>query len=215
MNLAAAICLAAPKQLQRESAPSFRTLLGEQAWARLAAPIRARFGQDTARGDFTGDARLRANPIGRVIAHLIGVAGRPLPTLEGRCEARVTIRPGRHGAAWDRAYRKPGGGWQHVRSLKRQDGATLYECAGPVWMRLRLEEQAGALAFISTGFFIALGPLRVRLPDALTPGQLVVTHTDHGRGAFAFTLTCDHALFGRVFDQVVTLNDVTSEEMQP
>ena len=197
-----------------QPAPSFRTLLGEAAWQRLAAPIRARFGGQAARGDFTGHAQLTANAFGALIAGLMVIVGRPLPTLTGACEAQVSIRPGAYGAVWDRAYRKAGQAFQHVRSLKRQIGTTLYECAGPIWMRLRLEERDRALVFISTGFFLALGPLRVRFPDWLTPGRLEVVHTDHGGGEFAFTLTCDHAWFGRVFDQIVTLCDADPEEVR-
>jgi len=197
-----------------QPAPSFRTLLGEAAWARLAAPIRKRFGPGSTVGDFAGAARLTSSRFGDLIAHLMVLCGRPLPTLAGGCEARVTIRPGAHGAVWDRAYRKAGRKWQHVRSIKRQIGATLYECRGPIWMRLRLEERDGALAFISTGFFLALGPLRLRLPEWLTPGQLMVTHSDQGNGRFEFALTCDHALFGRVFDQIVQLCDADLKEVR-
>jgi hypothetical protein len=200
---------------KRRPAPSFKTLLGERAWARLAGPIRQRFGPGAVTGDFTGLARLHASRFGALIAALMIPFGRPLPTLTGGCEAQVTIRPGPQGAVWDRAYRKAGGAWQHVRSVKRQEGGALYECAGPIWMRLRLEERGGALAFISTGFFLALGRLRLRLPDWLTPGQLTVTHTDHGEGRFAFALTCRHPLFGAVFDQTVQLCDTDHEEFRP
>ncbi len=198
-----------------QPAPSFPTLLGEAAWMRLAAPIRARFGPKAAYGYFTGDAWFHASWFGRAVAWSTTLFGRPLPTLTGRCQARVTIRPGDQGAIWDRTYARGAKKAQHVRSIKRQVGTTLFECAGPLWMRLRLEERNGALAFVSTGFLIALGPVRLRLPDWMTPGRLEVIHTDHGNGRFAFTLTCDHPLFGRVFDQVVELSDETPKEVQP
>ncbi len=212
MNLAAAISHAGPRNDADQLAPSFRTLLGEAAWARLAKPIQKRFGDTRAAGNFTGSAQLEANIFGHLIARLMVLAGRPLPTVEGQCAARVTLKPGPGGVVWDRAYQTCDGGWQHVRSVKRQTGTTLFECAGPVWMRLRLTERAGALCFISTGFLVALGPVRFRLPDWLTPGHLVVTHTDHGGGDFSFTLICDHPVFGRVFDQSVILHDNTPKE---
>ena len=114
-----------------QPAPSFRTLLGEAAWMRLAAPIRERFGPHAACGDFTGEATLKATAFGRLIAWATTVFGRPLPTLTGQCEASVTMRPGNQGAIWDRSYGRAGDRREHVRSVKRQIGTTLYECAGP------------------------------------------------------------------------------------
>ena len=92
----------------------------------------------------------------------------------------------------------------------RAEAGRLYECAGPIWMRLALKARSRALAFSSDGFFLALGPLRLRLPDLLTPGNLTVLHTDQGGGRFAFTLTCDHPVLGRLFDQTVDLADAPS-----
>jgi hypothetical protein len=210
----------APRPATRAGAmPDFRTLLGVAGWAGLAPAIRARFQANSTLCDFTGTAQLSASLAGRVLAHIMRLAGAPLPWITGVCETRVTIRKGEAGAVWDRAYRTldqtgpntARGRWIHARSMKRAEAGRLYECAGPVWMRLTLEARGGALAFLSDGFFLALGPLRLRLPDALTPGQLTVLHTDEGNGRFAFTLTCDHSMFGRMYDQIVRLVDTPAK----
>ncbi|MEQ8404780.1 MAG: DUF4166 domain-containing protein [Oceanicaulis sp.] len=199
----------APGPLQRRPAPApdFRTLLGEVGWAGLAPAIRARFAATSALGDFSGTAELNASAAGRGLAQLMRLFGGPLPWITGRGRARVRIQKGPRGALWDRAYQTGRGGWIHVRSLKRAAAGRLYECAGPIWMRLKLEARGRALVFLSDGFFLALGPLRLRLPDVLTPGALTVIHTDEGEGRFAFILTCDHPVFGRLFDQTIRLAD--------
>lgn len=195
----------------RSPAPDFRQLLGDAAWARLAEPVRARFAAGSGYGQFSGEADLHANGLGRALAHLLVLFGRPLPTQVGHLESQVHIRTTPVGAVWDRAYRKREGegraDWEHVRSVKRTHEDALYECAGPIWMRLRLEEREGVLAFISDGFFLALGRFLWRLPDLLTPGRLEVLHIDRGHGRFEFTLTSDHPIFGRLFSQSVRLCD--------
>ncbi|MGJ3231781.1 MAG: DUF4166 domain-containing protein [Oceanicaulis sp.] len=191
----------------RGAAPAFRTLLGEADWARLAAPIQARFAATTTLADFEGEAELEASFAGRALAQILRAVGGPLPWIVGAAAARVTIRKQADGAVWDRSFRRPGGRWIHVRSLKRVADGRLFECAGPIWMRLRLAAAGSALAFHSDGFFLALGPVRLRLPGWLTPGALTVLHTDAGEGRFVFALTCDHPLFGWLYRQTIRLAD--------
>ena len=50
-------------------------------------------------------------------------------------------------------------------------------------------------------YALQVGPLRLALPDWLTPGDLTVTHSDLGGGTFRFTLEIIHPRFGKLIRQ--------------
>ena len=184
----------------------YRRLLGRGAWARLPADTRERFAPHAGEVTYVGRMRrVHLNTAGRVLAQLCRLLGEPLVAGVGEgipAHVRVFHDP-RGGATWERAYHFPHRPTRLVRSCKRLDrDGTLLECLGfGLHMRLRLEEVAGALHFISTGYFWQGAGLRIPLPQRWFPGETTVTHEDLGAGRFRFTLTIRHPLFGVLVHQ--------------
>ncbi|MBX9700799.1 MAG: DUF4166 domain-containing protein, partial [Acetobacteraceae bacterium] len=61
--------------------------------------------------------------------------------------------------------------------------------------------EGDALIFTSDHYFWRLGPVGLRLPRWLTPGQTVVTHQHLGSGRFAFDLKVTHPRLGELINQ--------------
>jgi hypothetical protein len=62
------------------------------------------------------------------------------------------------------------------------------------------------LLFVSDHYFVRLGVLRLRIPNAVL-GHLVVGHTDLGHGHFAFTLDLVHPWLGELVHQLAIFAD--------
>jgi hypothetical protein len=188
---------------------SFRRLLGELAWRRLAAPIRERFARKPAPGAaicYRGAMQeARCSTVGYVFAQLCRLIGTPLAPHRGSdVPCTVTLRAdARGGIVWERCYRFAAGRLITCRSVKRcVPAGRLIECVGgSVGMWLKLSERDGALHFHSTGYFWEAGAWRLPLPAWLTPGALHVMHADLGGGRFRFFIEIHHPLFGETFRQ--------------
>lgn len=72
---------------------------------------------------------------------------------------------------------------------------------GGVGMVLEVFEQHRVLHFLSVGFFWRLGPLRVPIPELLTPGRTHVLHRDEGQDRFRFSMRIEHPILGLTFYQ--------------
>ena len=109
---------------------------------------------------------------------------------------------------WTRQYGRRHGFPQVIHSAKRFAGPTgLEEYLGlGLGIALRLEEEGGALLFVSDHYFVQAGPLRLRIPDIVL-GHLVVGHVDLGRGHFAFTLDLVHPWLGELVHQLAVFSD--------
>jgi hypothetical protein len=107
------------------------------------------------------------------------------------------------GQIWTRICARSDGFPQVIHSLKRFAGPTgLEEYVGfGVSMALRVSVANEALVFRSAGYSLQLGSFGVPLPVWLTPGDLTVTHSDLGCGAFRFTLEIVHRRFGVLLRQ--------------
>ena len=77
-------------------------------------------------------------------------------------------------------------------------------------MALRISVEREALVFRSVHYSLQAGPLRMVLPPWLTPGDLTVTHSDLGCGAFRFTLEIIHPRFGRLLRQSAVFREAAS-----
>ena len=77
-------------------------------------------------------------------------------------------------------------------------------------MALRISVEHEALVFRSVGYSFQFGPLRLGLPDWLTPGDLTVTHSDLGGGTFRFTLEIVHPRFGKLIRQSAVFREAAS-----
>jgi hypothetical protein len=189
--------------------PSFRHLLGELAWRRLAPAVRARFAVKPAPGaeiQYVGAMRVvRCSRLGWVVARLCRLVGTPIAPHGGTdVPVGVTLRLAAdgHGIVWERLYRFPGHAPVRCLSVKRATADGLIECVGRgvgMWLALAVED--GALHFRSTGYFWRCGHMVLRLPLCLTPGAMHVAHTDLGGGRFRFQIDVRHPLFGETFHQ--------------
>jgi hypothetical protein len=195
----------------------FSGLLGPIAWAQLPPGVQRRFSKRLGDGHtavYAGAVvSIEVTFAGRVLASLARLIGGPLPLVwEAPTPSVVTVTEcGRGGQIWTRLYARPRGFPQMIHSEKRFAGPTgLEEHVGMgVGMALAVSVEAGALVFRSAFYFIHLGAARWRLPAALTPGSMVVTHTELDDGRFAFTLAVDHPCLGPLIRQRAEFSEET------
>lgn len=194
----------------------FRTLLGASAWSRLPPAIRRRFSSRVGAAaaiTYAGSVvECRRTLVGKLIAQLGRLIGAPLPLSDDvAVPAIVTVTEDdlTGGQFWTRIYGWTGGFPQVIHSSKRFAGPTgLEEYLG--WgfgIALTVSASAEALDFHSDHYFIAAGPLRLRLPRWLAPGALTIRHIDRADGGFAFVLALRHSLFGNLIDQTCLFHE--------
>lgn len=186
--------------------PDFRTLLGEAAWSRLPAAVRARFELDAHAAGATcyrGEASVRASLCGRWLAQVCRLIGTPVaPFVGDKVPMQVRVFDSPAGVVWERRYEFPGRSPVVVRSTKQFDQGGLVESLNAgLHMRLRVYEHDGCLHFVSTGYFFRAGPLRCELPHWFLPGVTHVVHRDLGGGCFRFSMSTAHRWFGEMFFQ--------------
>lgn len=195
----------------------FRDLLGEQAWMRLPAAVRRRFGKRlkggvsvTYRGKIVS---MRMTLAGRILAKAARLIGGPLPhdpaSVDQPAVVVVTEDIASNGQFWIRQYGRRAGFPQVVHSSKRFAGPTgLEEYIGyGIGMALRVEAQDNALLFKSDHYFVQIRGHRFRLPQLLSPGALVIGHHDLGDNQFVFSLHLSHRLFGLLIQQDALFQD--------
>jgi len=193
--------------------PDFRALLGEAAWTRLPAAVRARFafGVHAEPCVYPGRMTVRASAAGWLLAQACRLVGTPLAPWTGEDVAvEVTVAPHPQGGIdWSRLYRFPGHAPARVASRKLTDetGALLEVVRGGLGLRLGVGEEDGALVFRSRGYVLRLGRLVLPLPALLSPGQAWVEHRDLGGGAFRFSLRFEHRWLGETFFQTGVFHD--------
>lgn len=196
----------------------FRRLLSQSEWRALPEATRRRFSLKVYGGEsvlFQGvTTHLKMSAFGRALCEIARIIGAPLP-LDRRSEARpaivaVTEHPTGNGQVWTRLYARGAGFPQTVNSVKSFGGPTGLEehVGGGVSMSLLLSVERGILFFRSADYFLSAFGRRMRIPKWLSPGVMVIGHEDRGHGAFAFTLTLTHPLFGVLVEQTTLFSDM-------
>jgi hypothetical protein len=197
----------------------FRALLPAEDWGRLPVAIWRRFSKrlvDGATVVYVGEVEEASfSRAGWWIAQAARLIGGPLPTSTVTgvpMIVTVTEDAASGGQVWTRICARHHGFPQVIHSAKRFAGPTgLEEYAGfGISMALKVSVAHDALVFSSAGYALQLGPLRLPLPDWLTPGGLTVTHSDLGCGLFRVTLEIIHARFGRLLRQSAVFREATS-----
>ena len=197
----------------------FHALLSDADWGRLPLAIWRRFSKRHADGKtviYVGEIdEAYFNRIGWWLAQLARLVGGPLPTgAETGVPMVVTVTEDADsgGQIWTRICSRASGFPQVIHSTKRFAGPTgLEEYVGHgISMALRISVEHEALVFRSVGYAFQVGPLRLALPDWLTPGDITVTHSDLGGGAFRFTLDIVHPRFGRLIRQSAVFREAAS-----
>jgi hypothetical protein len=213
MRTAARTLAFAPAGLDVGDRPrcGLEALLGDRAWQRLPATVRARFGEPVRATDYVGEFDVvRASRLGRCLALICLLIGTPVVPRTGvHVPAVVHVSPTAGGVAWNREYRWPGGGTCLVRSTKviERDGSLVEKLPARLCMPLRVYQDGGALHFVSRGYYFDLGrrpdghPLRLHLPRWLAPGTTHVEHLDEANGWFRFTMSVRHRIFGELYYQ--------------
>jgi hypothetical protein len=197
----------------------FHALLPAEDWGRLPVAIWRRFSKRLEDGRtiiHVGEVdEASLSPIGWWFAQAARVIGGPLPTGAETCVpmiVAVTEDASSGGQVWTRICARKNGFPQVIHSSKRFAGPTgLEEYVGfGVSMALRICVANEALQFHSTGYSLQIGRLRLSLPAWMTPGDLTVTHSDLGGGAFRFTLDLNHPRFGRLIRQSAKFREAAS-----
>ncbi len=197
----------------------FRALLSDEDWGRLPLAIWRRFSKRFEDGStvvYVGEVEEASfSRIGWWLAQLVRLIGGPLPTgTETGVPMIVTVTEdaASGGQIWTRICARRDGFPQVIHSAKRFAGSTgLEEYVGfGVSMALRIAVEHETLAFRSVGYSLQVGRLRLPLPAWLTPGDLTVTHSDLGGGAFRFRLETIHPRFGRLIRQSAVFREASS-----
>src|SRR5882757_5307723 len=141
-------------------AASIERLLGEAAWQRLPAAVRARFPDPAVVVDYVGEFEVvRASVLGRLIALFCLLLGTPVvPRTGEHVPAVVRVGPTERGVAWNREYRWPESSACLVRSTKviGADGGLVEELPARLCMPLDVYERGGVLHFVSRGYYFSL-----------------------------------------------------------
>jgi len=194
----------------------FRRLLGEARWLALPAATRRRFARHVgARAcvSYVGEVtECRTSRMGWLLSQAGRLVGAPLPLGHDiGVAASVSVTGDAQGCAqyWTRQYARAHGFPQVVHSAKRFAGPTgLEEYLGlGIGIALTLDAVDDTLLFVSDHYFLKFGRLRLRVPDWLAPGQMVVGHVELGEGRFAFTLDLVHPWFGELIHQLAVFAD--------
>ena len=210
LDVAHRIDIEAPASKEQLGDLRFRKLLSDADWQALPMPVRQRFSKRVGPGDsvvYVGEiVEMRMSRAGWWLAQLARLAGAPLPvSVETGVPAVVTVTEdaAAGGQVWTRLYASRYGFPQVINSAKRFQGATgLEEHVGAgIGMSLRVGVRDGVLVFDSVCYFATIAGLRLVLPRWLTPGDLEVTHTELGRGRFAFSLRIVHPFAGELIYQ--------------
>jgi hypothetical protein len=197
----------------------FHALLPDEDWGRLPVAIWRRFSKRLADGDtiiYVGEIdEASLSRTGWWVVQLARIIGGPLPTSAESCVpmiVAVTEDAATGGQIWTRICSRRNGFPQVIHSSKRFEGPTgLEEYVGfGVSMGLRIFVENEALLFRSAGYYVRLGRLRLPLPEWLTPGDLTVSHSDLGGGAFRFTLEIVHPRFGMLLRQSAVFREASS-----
>jgi hypothetical protein len=189
-------------------------LLSDHDWGRLPVAVWRCFSKRLADGRtivYLGevdDASL--SRIGWGLAQLARLIGGPLPTgAETGVPMIVAVTEDAEsgGQIWTRICARRNGFPQVIHS-----GPTgLEEYVGfGLSVALRVSVENEALVFRSAGYYLQLGRLRWPLPEWFTPGDLMVTHSDLGSGAFRFTLEVVHPRFGMLIRQSAVFREAAS-----
>lgn len=185
-------------------------ILGPQAWQRLPAPVRRRFGAHVEPVCYRGTMDLHCSRLGRLMAWLAWPLRGPLvPHCARGLPVEVSVAPQADGGVrWSRRL-----GAQEVSSVKSRhpQGGVLERTRGGLAMALDVFEDREALVFQSRRYLLCLGPLHLPLPEWLTPGRCRVEHRDLGAGRFRFSLTMSHPLWGHTFQQTGEFTDPVTE----
>lgn len=193
----------------------FRVLVGP-AWNGLPVAVQARFARHipaNACVSYAGEiVHCRISRAGWWLAQIARLIGAPLPlSTDVGVAASVSVTGDADGRSqhWTRQYGRLGRPPQVIHSAKRFAGPTGIEeylgCGIGIALTLRVEDDA--LFFDSDHVFVRAGPIRVRLPGWLNPGQMTVGHIDMGGGRFAFTLDLHHRWLGELFHQIALFSD--------
>lgn len=191
----------------------FRRLLSREAWGRLPHAVQHRFGPHAAGVStvYAGRMVVEASWFGRLVAQLCRLIGTPLAPWTGPdVPTSVDVHlDHRGGLVWARTYSFTGRAPILVSSTKLMDadGNLLEVVRGGLGMALAVTEEDGALHFRSRYYFVGLGPLRLAIPDILTPGRAHVIHRDRGGGTFLFSMDFHHPWLGRTLFQEGVFHD--------
>jgi hypothetical protein len=197
----------------------FRALLSDEDWGRLPLAIWRRFSMRLADGKtivYVGEVDSAGISFaGWCISQATRLIGGPLPTgaaIGVPMIVAVTEDAATGGQIWTRMTGRRHGFPQVIHSSKRFAGPTgLEEYVGcGIGVALRISVASEALVFRSAGYFLQTGRWKWPLPAWLTPGDLTVTHSDLGDGAFRFTLEIVHPHLGRLLCQSAVFKEATS-----
>ncbi len=146
---------------RRSTSSSYRTLLGEKAWASLRNSIRERFAKPTEKTiEYIGVMQhMRLSIMGRLFANFCRLLGTPLaPYAEQNVDMLVKVYPHKRlrGLTWERHYFFKHHDRIIAKSTKciNEDTGLMEIVDSGLGMDLKITAEQGALHFRSTRYFL-------------------------------------------------------------
>lgn len=189
----------------------FKKLLSETEWRQLPKAVQNRFSKRVKGGEtivYIGEVtEMKTSALGKLLAQILRPLGAPLPLSSDvgtPSVVSVTEDVTTGGQIWTRLYANKTRFPQMVHSAKRFRGPTGLEeyIGGGLSVALRVCVRSARLRFESAGYCLRLFGKTIRLPRALVPLDLVVTHEALSRERFKFSLDLRAPFFGTLIHQV-------------
>lgn len=179
------------------------------AWDALDADVRERFDGSIAHLRFTSrEMRTEGTARGCYIIRFMRLLGTAFPA-PGDHRASIVevdvLSPGRR--SWRRSY---AGSCRDMRldTVKTEADGMVEERSGPLIITLRPEIHHDHLVLRSTRFDIAIGAVRVRIPEMLIPGELVVEHRHVSDHSFEFDMRLKNRRLHEIFIHTGIFEDI-------
>ena len=192
----------------------FRGLVDDEAWLRLPAAVRRRFGEPGRVDVFVGEVvSCRLTRFARAFDALSRRLGAPLPALDepGAAVVVSVVDDGAGGQFWTRVFHARRGFPRVIQSHMRFDRERLEERLGiGLIMSIDLETDARGLHFVSAGYALAVGRWRLPVPAWFGPGAMRLDHAHVDERRFDVTITLTHPWWGEILRQTCAFEDHAS-----
>ena len=183
-------------------------------WSLLGDDVRDRFDGSVPHLTFrSAEVRTEGTATGCYMVRLLRLLGTAFPAPGQHRRAEIDVDVVAQGVrSWRRAYVDARGRLLRLDTVKTEEGGLIEERSGVLAIVLRPSVSEGRLVLTSERFDIALGRMRIPLPEGLTPGRLVVEHRHEADGGFTFDMRLVSPCLGEMFVHTGRFKDVRNDD---